>query len=616
MTDQNRILIISVFIFLFSFFLYSYYAAPCIYWGDDGLLITSSQYLSLGHPPGHPLFMQLVRPVDWLPFGNTAYRYNIMSSFFAACSGLCLFLFLVSVTAGYRGGILAGLFGTSVFLTHEYIWHQSGRGETYALQIFLFGLCLYCLTGVKQVKGIYLGTFLGAMLICNQLLLAAFAGPGLVVLWLLSWKKHRFSGQILVVSILLFLMGLSVYLYLPIRGYIAEGSSWNEILHFGQFWDYATAKEYQSQFYSAGLATSISGAIHRSVRFIPILSHQTLALGFFGGLAGILLGVYKKPEIFIPLVMIVFLTIGGAAGCSTFSAKNWDFQGYLVQAIWILAAGAGLAMGYMIHLLKPNRTLFVLFFLVSVFPLTALVPLSRDQSLREHHFARLFGMLFFDDAPLEGLLISRSDVGFLLGYLKYCEGVREDVQLVSLNTYNRINDKARLQFRFPNIKIPDIGFLVAEKRLPELIRVNSDRVCGLELSDLSLAGSESWLSGPVLQVGGLRQYWHLGRNLEYFLLKSDETAEIAGDYNAVEQVSMILYNRGTLRMKRGDMVGALADLRIAADLMPDNAKFVNNLGVALGQTGDDVKAKACFLRVLEIDKNHPGALYNLKLMEK
>ncbi len=62
---------------------------------DSGDMITSAYTLGIAHPPGYPLYVLLGKFFTIIiPFGNIAYRINLMSVFFGALSCGILYLLI------------------------------------------------------------------------------------------------------------------------------------------------------------------------------------------------------------------------------------------------------------------------------------------------------------------------------------------------------------------------------------------------------------------------------------------------------------------------------------------------------------------------------------------
>ena len=69
-------------------------------------------------------------------------------------------------------------------------------------------------------------------------------------------------------------------------------------------------------------------------------------------------------------------------------------------------------------------------------------------------------------------------------------------------------------------------------------------------------------------------------------------------------------------LQEGDPAAAVRELRAAVDLEPDSVDALNNLGIALGSTGDLDGAIVQFRRALAIKPDAQDARRNLELAER
>ena len=88
------------FPFILPFFLFYLFSLhPTVSAGDSGELITAAYTLGIAHPPGYPLWTILGKIFTIIiPFGNIAYRVNLMSAFIGACT-CAIFNFIVKKVA-------------------------------------------------------------------------------------------------------------------------------------------------------------------------------------------------------------------------------------------------------------------------------------------------------------------------------------------------------------------------------------------------------------------------------------------------------------------------------------------------------------------------------------
>ncbi|MCS7298843.1 MAG: DUF2723 domain-containing protein [Spirochaetia bacterium] len=142
-------------VFIVVFVNYLLTLTPSVAAGDHGELATTTYSFGAPHPSGYPIFAILGKFFTYFPFGNVAYRINMMSAFAGAATSFVFFLFALKIlgitrkpdiirnTQGldlriYIPAILSALMlGFSNLL-----WDQSIIGEVYSLHSLLNGLVL------------------------------------------------------------------------------------------------------------------------------------------------------------------------------------------------------------------------------------------------------------------------------------------------------------------------------------------------------------------------------------------------------------------------------------------------------------------------------------------
>ncbi|MGH7703143.1 MAG: glycosyltransferase family 117 protein, partial [Gemmatimonadales bacterium] len=174
--------------------------APTVTFWDAGEFIAAARILGIPHPPGTPLFV-LIGHV-WgrlLPFGEYAFRLNLLSALFSSAAAGCLFLVahqaLGPLGAGLPegsgrllrvgGGLAAALLAAFTFTQ----WQNSNETEVYAVATFtIAAVCWLCLrwrfhraSGSERAPWILLLILYLAGLSIGNHLLALLAGPAVVV---------------------------------------------------------------------------------------------------------------------------------------------------------------------------------------------------------------------------------------------------------------------------------------------------------------------------------------------------------------------------------------------------------------------------------------------------
>ena len=123
-------LLIASLVYLFSAGLYVYTMYPGLPGGDSGELMATAKDFGVSHPPGYPLFTTMAAlMINLFPFGNTAWKLNLMSSLIGAGTNVLVYLNVKRLTKSDGGGVLAsGWCGFS-----RLFWMWNIQGEVFSL---------------------------------------------------------------------------------------------------------------------------------------------------------------------------------------------------------------------------------------------------------------------------------------------------------------------------------------------------------------------------------------------------------------------------------------------------------------------------------------------------
>jgi len=179
--------------------------------------------LGVAHPTGYPLYVLLTKPFTWLPLGNVAWRVNLASAVYATAAVLTLFLLLrqllLDLGTPQEGlewpAALAAALGLAV---SPVFWSQAVVAEVYALHhwfvVVILGLLLFPIPGWKPTRRWQVICFLIGLSFTNHLTTALLL-PAVTLAWL--WERPRGRTVDWLVAGGLMLLGLSVYLFIPLR---------------------------------------------------------------------------------------------------------------------------------------------------------------------------------------------------------------------------------------------------------------------------------------------------------------------------------------------------------------------------------------------------------------
>ena len=172
--------------------------APTVTFWDAGELIAAAKTLGIPHPPGTPLFVMIAHVWAMLfPFGEYAFRTNLLSALLSAGGAGCFFLVayesIRAMTADLEGetarvlrlggATAAALLGAFTFTN----WQNSNETEVYAVATFTIAAMTWLVHVWRRYRGteraprvLLLIVYLAGISIGNHLL-ALLAGPAVVL---------------------------------------------------------------------------------------------------------------------------------------------------------------------------------------------------------------------------------------------------------------------------------------------------------------------------------------------------------------------------------------------------------------------------------------------------
>ncbi|MBI4427699.1 MAG: DUF2723 domain-containing protein [Ignavibacteriales bacterium] len=249
-----------------SFFVYLFTLCPTVSFTDAGELAAVATTLGVAHPTGYPLFTLCGRLAVMIPVAaEEIVRLNTLAAILTALSVGAFFHTVVllqetdAVFPSKRKNrtplqryISAGT-ASLVFAFSSTVWSQSTSIEVYSLHVLL----ILITTGVF-VKGVvdqitrphaispYLFAFayVVGLSFANHMTTILLA-PAFLYLYAATLGLRKQSVLRLLKLIPVFLMGLSVYLYLPIRSGSRLLFDWGHPVTFERFFWHVSGKQYQ-----------------------------------------------------------------------------------------------------------------------------------------------------------------------------------------------------------------------------------------------------------------------------------------------------------------------------------------------------------------------------------
>jgi hypothetical protein len=414
---------------------------------DGGDLIAAARTLGVPHPPGYPTYTLLA----WLfssamPLGTIAYRVNLLSAACAAVTiGLLFWTAQILLPADEPvPGRLALPAATALTLAFSsLLWSQAVISEVYTLLALSAALLLWLLVRWRRDGGdhvlwlaaLFLGLGLG-----NHLTLVFAAPAAFVLLW--PERRRWFRIRTLLPAAGLFLIGLSVYVYLPLAAAHYPPVNWGNPQTWPRFVWVVTARQYQGFAFGLDLA-AIPG---RLSAWAGLLGDQFGWWGLAIALAG-LWGWWQRDRRFA----LFSLTWISLAGIYAFFYDAGDSEVYLLPAMLLLALWWGEGARYLLQVsqhLRPRQYPWprLALSVVLLLPLLSLALHWQAARPNDDGLARAYIDQALGCVEPDGLVISRGDKPtFALWYGLYAEGQRPDVAIVNgpLLAYSWYRDEMR-----------------------------------------------------------------------------------------------------------------------------------------------------------------------------
>ena len=483
--------IIALLIFILSFIIYLLTLCPTVPPRDSGELITVAYTLGIAHPPGYPLYAILGKLFTLLPINNVAWRVNMMSAFFASCTVTIVFLILLKIAnstylPARQGWQIAAqspqpkviiyitAVSASLLLAFSPIfWSQAVVAEFFTLNAFFLALLIYLVLMWRErlirdekasAKFLYLFAFFFGLGLGNHQTLL-FALPGFAYfIWITLrnktdhrpqttdhrqtlyakvsrvWQDKKFFSLesdvwCLMSFIIFFLLGLSIYLYLPIRSLSNPVIDWGNPENLKNFWAVITRADYGMLKLAKESAQirSLDLFLRQMWAYFYPIARQFTVFGMFIALIGMWYG-FKQEKEFAFSILVIFLFTGplfvflSNLPCDPNSLARIE-RFYLLSLV-ALAIWLGYGLYSLSTLIKRTPVILISLFL----PVVSLVIHYNICSQSQNYFGYDYGMNILNTLEKEALIFSKKDnTRNILWYLQLIEGKRPDVKNVVLS---------------------------------------------------------------------------------------------------------------------------------------------------------------------------------------
>ena len=456
-------------VFGISLAVYLFTLCPTIYLEDAAEFVAVAETLGIPHPSGYPLYDILGKFFSLIiPVSAAAWKINFMSAFFGALSISFIFLIIRKILfwvnkakkdvniAWYN---LSAFSGSLILAFTLIFWSQSIVAEVYTLNTFFVAVIVYLLLiwtekikkqEIKKADKILLFTvFLFGLSLTNHQMMVLLAPVFLIyVIWVYP-KIFKDYKLILSIFFLVFL-GLSLYLYLPLRAAQNPAYNWGDPQTLHGFKNQVLRQQYGDLNLESDKIFNKDKLPFVGLFFKDILIQFTLP-GFLIMFLGFLIHYLRDKKTYFMLLgififnslLIILLRTAGYSVMNDVFFRVYYLPAYLVLSVW-LGIGIYFLIQIALKVIRNFSKMFVrivvcfLIFITLLLPITFLIngwsendrsdfwivndwAKSALESLDEDSFL----MLYNDQPAFDSMLFS-------LFYMQAVENVRRDVKLVGL----------------------------------------------------------------------------------------------------------------------------------------------------------------------------------------
>ncbi len=630
-------------VFFSSFFIYLFTVFPSIYWRDASEFQAIGYLLDIAHPAGSPLYAMIAKWVTFMPLGSVAFKTTLVSAIFGAALSVIFYWIMQSVLKILFEKSEMALssicidriaFVSAAFLSFSNaIWENANRAEVYTFQNFFTVIFILILLNMPPFvpkadlenhhpeKMMYALSFLFGLSLGAHAILILYL-PCLLLWAYFFWLKPEqawFSSDVLkrlMVMLFFFCLGLSVYLYLPVRSAQNPHYDWGNPETFPNLIFHASDRKDANFHFSVPRGNILSKLL---LIYWDLYRANFSFLGISLGGLGLGYLFFKKYYALLVLFALFFFPP------FIFFIRYWTENSAYIPTFLVLAILLGIGIGVSIVIFRKqfsgSEQRNVYLGLASVLLGIQFVVLFSDHFNRNRkqvyywQTAQIMSGILERLAP--GAVVISYHSWFGLSYLQQVEGKRPDVTVLSLSSF--IVPELFTEFeesRFQNIVIPsvepkDFGSAFLTKN------VHTRPIYWEPVVDYNK------FVNPYLVPEGLfyridaAEHELTDQSIQSYFSKLSKQLpfdEISNDREEMSFYAQILSGHGSYFLEKKVYEIALGHFKMAVEMVPNNTHFLNLLGITYAYMGDYQNAEQAFLRSISVNHEYYEPYLNLAKM--
>lgn len=597
-------IILAAIISLFSFTVFLFTLHPSISpYRDSGDLVVASKTLGIAHPPGYPVYVMSGKIASIIiPWGNIAYRINITSALFGALSVFFAVLIMDSVS-------MLPVFVALLFVFSPSFWRLSQVSEMYSLNALFAAIIIYTASRLGR-NNLILASFLCGFASGNHQTIILIV-PAL--LWLCI---RSYGAKTLAVTGLFFIIGFSVYLFLPIRSFTGPLLNWGDPENLRNF------------------LRAITRADYGGLRLHPEQSTFSWTVPV----------IFAHIKVYLLSLVKQFTVIGAILGIwGIYVTRNDRFFRYLLIALLFSGPGfiilSNLPPGEKttLPILEPHLIMPGLIFIFFIFAACAKTFNNRygrfivvaaacislavhlpECNYRSHFFAYDYGRNLLITAEKNSFLFNPDDpTAFITSYLETVEKKRDDIRLIAY--YRTLWGYSRIKKLYPEI-LPRREITSAQELESVILNDNRQKYSIYsELPGKFPPGYDSYPRGLLYRLSSNGEFSPSDDPFIFYRMRGDFRVLDTYDFFTNQVISYSASARSNIglsyaRLEKYDIAKQQYFHALSIDRNLDAAQ--NNMGILAYFAKDYDEAEKWFNRALKSGKDPASCLHNLDLVRQ
>ncbi|MDC4204215.1 MAG: DUF2723 domain-containing protein [Candidatus Manganitrophus sp.] len=630
-----------LFIFFISFFTYLWTALPTIYWRDAPEFQAIGFLLDIAHPAGSPLYAVVAKLFTFIPIGSIAFKVTLVSSLFGAGIAVLIY-FIMQLLLRYlitrkEGSSIPpcsarliswiGFFTALVFSFSNALWENSNVPEVYTLQNFFTALFILIFIQVlfpgpnlsdskrmKLFQGFLALSFLYGLSLGAHAILILYL-PFFFFAVYFIWMKPASMDVVKTYSLLFFffLVGFSIYLYLPIRSVQNPYYDWGNPETFDSLMRHVSDRK-DASFHTSIPQNSI--LLRQFSLYLNFCLDHFSWIGVILGLIGLFYLFARREKALLGIFAIVFFPP------FLFFIRYWGESSAFIPTFLVvnLLMGIGswtIFIGIQDRLAEYRLknvylTSLSVLFVAQFFFLFSNHFLHQKDKANYWSTREIMKRVVYDLPP--NAVVFTLHTWFGLNYLQQSEGYRPDITVLSISSFLAPDFFTKLESsRFPNIVIP----VVSQEELgPAFLTQNVYR----RPIYWEPTGERNYLVEKYLAPEGLlfridptspeinqeviqRHLSNLSRQIDLEKAPDNKEEGII--------VAEMIAGAGSFFLEKHLYEVALGHFKLADAVLPNQGEYLNLLGITYAYLKNDQVAEEFLIRSITANPNSFQPYLNL-----